>query len=270
MMPTKKLLTAVVAGLLTAACGVGGASTIAHQGTLRIGVKFDQPSIGLRDAHGNFTGFDVDVATYVAKKLGATPVFVPVTLPQRPQFLKDHKVDMVVASYSITQDRKTAVTFAGPYYVAHQDIMVRAQDTAVHTVHNLAGRTLCAVAGADSAPRVTDEMKVAAKLVPGQSDRDCMGKLAAGQIDAVSTDDVIMAGLASLWKPGTFRLVGAPFTDERMGIGLPHGDIEACEDVNKAITDMFLDGTAARLLHKWFDASGLQPTTTVPQFEGCG
>ncbi|MCW2937364.1 MAG: extracellular solute-binding protein family 3, partial [Actinomycetia bacterium] len=71
MMPTKKLLTAVVAGLLTAACGVGGASTIAHQGTLRIGVKFDQPSIGLRDAHGNFTGFDVDVATYVAKKLGA-------------------------------------------------------------------------------------------------------------------------------------------------------------------------------------------------------
>jgi len=85
----------------------------------------------------------------------------------------------------------------------------------------------------------------------------------------VSTDDLILAGFAAR-EGSAVRIVNAPFSDERYGIGLKKGDLAACEAVNRAVTAMYLDGTAAALLHKWFGKTGLQLDTYVPQFEGCG
>jgi glutamate transport system substrate-binding protein len=90
-----------------------------------------------------------------------------------------------------------------------------------------------------------------------------------GKIDAISTDDVILAGFAA--RTGTaVRILNAPFSYERNGIGLRKGDLSGCEAVNRAISQMYLDGTAAALLQKWFGKAGLQLDTHVPQFEGCG
>jgi glutamate transport system substrate-binding protein len=257
--------------LSVAACSSGGPPSVVGRQTLRIGVKADQPGLGLRLADGRFAGFDIDVARYVAARLGVRPdhlTFVPVTSATREKVLENGSVDMVVATYSITPERGTQVTFAGPYYVAHQDTMVRAGETTIRTVHDLKGKRLCAATGSNSWKRVTQELGIAAKLVPALSYSACVAMLLAGKVDAVSTDDLILAGFAARAGPAV-RILNAPFSDERYGIGLRKGDLAGCEAINRAISAMYLDGTAARLLRKWFGQSKLQLDPYVPQFEGC-
>jgi glutamate transport system substrate-binding protein len=94
--------------------------------------------------------------------------------------------------------------------------------------------------------------------------------LSDGEIDALSTDDLILAGYAAAAEnPSEFRILATPISDERYGVGLPKGDLDACEEVNRAITTMYQDGTAAELLERWFGASSMELVQTVPQFEGC-
>jgi len=258
--------------LSSAACAAGGPPSIVGKQTLRMGVKADQPGLGLRQPDGRFAGFDVDVARYVAAKLGVGPdhvIFVPVTSATREKELEDGSVDMVFATYSITPERETKVTFGGPYYVAHQDTMVRGGDTAIRNVHDLKGKRLCATAGSNSWKRVTQELNIAAKLAPNASYSDCVAMLLDGKLDAISTDDLILAGFAAR-EGRAVRIVNAPFSDERYGIGIKKGDLSGCEAVNRAVSAMYLDGTAGALLRKWFGQTKLQLDTHVPQFEGCG
>jgi len=263
---------ALALGLSLAACSATGPASIVGQQTLRIGVKADQPGLGLRLPNGSFAGFDVDVARYVAAKLGVHPdhiTFVPVTSATREAALENGSVDMVFATYSITPERETKVTFGGPYYVAHQDTMVRAGDTAIRSVHDLKGKRLCAVTGSNSWKRVTQALNIAATLAPAPSYSECVAMLLDQRVDAVSTDDLILAGFAARSSTGV-RIVNAPFSYERYGIGIRKGDLSGCEAVNRAVSQMYLDGTAAVLLQKWFGKTRLQLDTHVPQFEGCG
>jgi glutamate transport system substrate-binding protein len=264
-------VVALALALSMAACSASGPPSIVGKQTLRIGVKADQPGLGLRLPDGRFAGFDVDVARYVAAKLGVRPdhiTFVPVTSATRETALENGSVDMVFATYSITPQRATKVTFGGPNYVAHQDTMVRAGDTAIRSVHDLKGKRLCAVAGSNSWKRVTQELNIAAVLVPAASYSACVAMLLDGRVDAVSTDDLILAGFARAGP--AVRIVNAPFSYERYGIGIRKGDLSGCEAVNRAVSEMYLDGTAAALLQKWFGKTRLQLDTHVPQFEGCG
>ncbi|WP_395105222.1 glutamate ABC transporter substrate-binding protein [Actinomadura sp. SCN-SB] len=264
------VFTAVAAVAAAAGCGIGGgeAGSVAAKRSLVIGVKADQPGLGLRSG-GTYTGFDVDVAVYIAGRLGvprsritfrATPSSI------REKSLRDGDVDMIVATYSITAKRKTQVTFAGPYYVPHQDTLVRADDTTIRNVRDLAGKRLCEVTGSNSWRRVIEERKIAATPVRSPTYSRCMDMLAAGRIDAVSTDDLILAGFAA---DRPVKIINAPFTDEKYGVGLRKGDLDGCEAVNRAITQMYQSGHAATLLNKWFRRSGLKLATSVPQFEGC-
>nr|BFE34556.1 glutamate ABC transporter substrate-binding protein [Actinomadura rugatobispora] len=265
------------AALLAGACGVAnaGEESVADKDALVIGVNTDQPGLSSQEGGGAYAGFDVDVAREIARRLGATVAFRPVTSATRETRLRSGDVDLVVASYSITPQRKTLVAFAGPYYVAHQDILVRGSDAgAVKNVRDLEGRRLCHVRGSVSYPRVQEEKGVA--VLPADADGydHCLQRLSAGELDAVSTDDLILAGLAAkAAKEGRggppLRIVNAPISDEPYGVGIARGDLDGCEAVNRAITGMYQDGTAARLLKTWFGPSGLRVTTTVPQFEGC-
>ncbi|MFG1854634.1 glutamate ABC transporter substrate-binding protein [Actinomadura geliboluensis] len=260
-----------------AACGVADAGevSVADKDALVIGVNGDQPGVGVRTDGGAYEGFDIDIAKEIAERLGvrASGVrFKPVSSATREDMLQHGDVDLVVASYSVTPERKVKVSFAGPYYVAHQDILVRAADARkVRNIHDLQGRRLCKVRGSVSFPRIHDEQGVAALPVEEDGYSDCLTDLVENRLDAVSTDDLILAGLAGKASESGHKLtvVNAPFTDEPYGVGIRKGDVDGCEAVNKAITGMYQDGTAARLLTRWFGTSGLKITTTVPQFEGC-
>lgn len=263
-------VAACLVGLLAAGgCGTGGTSSIVGKETLVIGVRSDLPGLGLRTADGRFEGFDVDVATYVAGKLGAKTRFVPALAADREKLLLSGQADLVLATFSITQERKTRVAFAGPYHLSYQDILVRDGTSDIANVRDLKGRRICEVQGSNAAQRVVDERQIDASVVPVATYDECMAMLKSGRIDAITTNDVILAGLAAR-EDGGVRLVNTQFNEQRTGVGMRRGDVEGCERVNRAITDMYQDGTAARLLDKWFGTSGLTiGKATVPQFEGC-
>jgi glutamate transport system substrate-binding protein len=261
---------AVVVAAVTAVAeyrtAYGEAVSITDRPALVIGVADDQPGLG-QQKNGTREGFDIAVATFVAGKLGVRHTFRTLTPGEREGALRDGTVDMVVATFSITPERKERVTFAGPYYVAHQDILVRARDLSIRNVRDLRGRRLCQVPGSNSWRRVTEELGVPARLVPSRSYGECVAALTREQIDAVSTDDLILAGFAA--RSPTTALVNAPFTDERYGIGLRKGDAKGCTAINRILTEMYQSGAAKTMLLEWFGLAEVEITTTVPQFEGC-
>ncbi|MDP4507198.1 transporter substrate-binding domain-containing protein [Nonomuraea turcica] len=263
------VMVLALAATLVAGCGTGEPESIVDDDeVLRIAVREDLPSVGFLRPDEEYEGFDVDVARYIAGKLGKDYHLVPVLAADREQVLLDGRADMVVATYTISQDRKAKVLFAGPYHISYQDILTRPEET-IMNVRDLKGRRICEVQGSNAAQRVVQERSVAAELVPFADYAQCLAALKSKEVDAVTTNDVILAGLAKQDGSG-LRLSNAQFNEQRTGVGLRRGDVPGCEAVNRAITDMYQDGTAAKLLHKWFDGSGLDLSTiAVPQFEGC-
>ncbi len=248
-------------------CAAATAS-VSSKDTIVVGVKDDQPGLGLME-RGSHRGFEVDVGTYIAEHMGAKHItFRTVRSDNRERLLNAHTVDLVLASYSITPDRAKLVTFGGPYYVAHQDIMVRRPENRIRGVRDLTGRRMCQASGSVSTERVVIGLGIRPTLVPASSYSECVGRLLGGKVDVVSTGDLVLAGFAARYRDRV-KIINAPFTDERYGVGLRRGDIDGCEGVNRALTTMYQDGTAARLLNKWFGASELKMTTSVPEFEGC-
>ncbi|MEV5410211.1 transporter substrate-binding domain-containing protein [Thermopolyspora sp. NPDC052614] len=259
-------LVAAVAG----GCGGGaGGDSILGKETLTVGVRPDLPGLGVRKADGTFEGYDVDVAAYLAGRLGARVRFVPAPAADRERLLLDGSADLMLATFSVTQERKRRVAFAGPYHISYQDILVRPEEKDIAGVRDLAGRSICAVEGSNAAERVVEERQVAAKPVRARDYDECLALLKARTLDAITTDDVILAGLARR-DGGGLRLLNARFNEQRTGVGMRKGDVDGCEALNRAITDMYQDGTAARLLTKWFGGTGLDLSSVhVPRFEGC-
>ncbi|MQA08665.1 MAG: transporter substrate-binding domain-containing protein [Pseudonocardiaceae bacterium] len=213
-------------------------------GTLTIGTRFDQPGIGLRTVDGKYTGFDIDVATFIAGELGVDPEDIrwkEITSADREQALTSGQVDMIVGTYSITDERKKEVAFAGPYFTTGQDLLVRENETDITGPSALDGKKLCSVKGSTPAERVKEEFSQGARLVEYNRYTDCIPALLTGTVDAVTTDAVILAGYVTE-DPELLRVVGKPFSDEAYGVGLRKGDGEGREAVNKAIEKMISTG----------------------------
>ncbi len=237
-------------------------------GTVRIGVKFDQPGLGLRGIDGAMSGFDVDVASYVAGKLGyATNQIEWTEAPsaQRENLIADGTVTFVVATYSITDERKKRVDFAGPYLDSGQALLARSSATDISSWDSLnANKLVCAVPGSTSATRVKDKYP-GVRLQLYDTYALCIEALRAGIIDAVTTDAVILAGYAAQ-TPGTFKLLGPTGSEVSYGIGLAKGDSALRAQVNDALSAMEADGSWAKAFEKNFGPGGL-PTPEPPPLD---
>jgi len=255
---------AVVLGL--AACGGsddgdGDGGGDSGGDSVKIGIKFDQPGLGLKEG-SSYSGFDVDVATYVAEKLGydADDIeWIQSPSAQRETMIETGQVDFIVATYSITDTRKEKVDFAGPYFIAGQDLLVRADDSSISSVDDLSGKKLCSVTGSTSAQNVKDKVP-GVNLQEFKTYSECLPALVGKAIDAVTTDDTILAGYASqaAYK-GKLKVVGQPFSVENYGIGLKKGDTELCTKITDAITSMIEDGSWDKFVAANFGESGFQP-----------
>ncbi|MFD7509283.1 glutamate ABC transporter substrate-binding protein [Streptomyces sp. NPDC059853] len=261
------LAASVLALTLTAtACGSsdddnGGSGSGSGGGggdTITVGIKFDQPGLGLKTPDGSFAGFDVDVATYIAGELGYEPgaiEFVETPSAERENMLKRGDVDFIVATYSITDARKEQVDFAGPYFVAHQDLLIRADDE-VNSVDDINDLTLCSVTGSTPAQNVKENVAPNAQLHEFATYSECLTGLENGTVDALTTDDVILAGYAAQDQhQGKFKLAGLAMTDELYGVGVKKGS-DLRDEINTAIESMVESGAWDEALDKNVGPSG--------------
>ncbi|ATG54250.1 ABC transporter substrate-binding protein [Brachybacterium ginsengisoli] len=256
--------------------GEGGSDDGGGDG-LRIGIKYDQPGLGFREGDGAPTGFDVEVAKYVAGELGYAEdeiEWVQTPSANRENALEGGEVDMIFATYSITDERDERIDFAGPYFVAGQDLLVRADDTEITGPDALDGKNLCSVTGSTSAQKIKDEYSSGVELVEQGGYAECVTYLESGQVDAVTTDDIILAGLAATPEnSGKFKVVGNAFSVERYGVGIPTGS-ENCSGINDAITKMKEDGAWQKALDTATEGTGYAPSEELnsgadAQLESC-
>jgi len=155
----RKILAALAGSALTltmVSCGGGGGAGSATGDTITIGIKYDQPGLGQKVGE-DFKGLDVDVARYVAKELGFADdkvIFKETPTPQRETAIQGGQVALIFATYSITDARKEKVSFAGPYFIAGQDLLVSADNTDITGPDAMNGKTLCSVAGSTPAQKI--------------------------------------------------------------------------------------------------------------------
>ncbi|MFD2839102.1 glutamate ABC transporter substrate-binding protein [Populibacterium corticicola] len=262
----KAIAAAAAATMLLASCGGGSENPSGDGDKITIGIKFDQPGLGFKEGD-SYTGFDVEVARYVADKLGYAEdqiEWVEAISANREEMLKNGQVDMIFATYSITESRDEVVDFAGPYFVAGQDLLVRTDDTSITGPESLAGKNLCSVSGSTSAQRVKDDFDSGdgINLVEQPGYSECLSLLQGGQVDAATTDDIILAGLAAEEGSGAFRVVGNPFSEERYGIGIPEGS-DQCNAINEAVQAMIDDGSWETAIAEATDGTGYTPNASL-------
>ncbi|GAA3440920.1 bifunctional serine/threonine-protein kinase/glutamate ABC transporter substrate-binding protein [Planomonospora venezuelensis] len=244
---------------------------IRETGKLRVGYRSGLPKIALGDPP---EGFEIDVARRVAEELDVPEgglTFVPVGYGDRESKLENGRVDLVIATFSINRASAAQVSFAGPYYLAHRDILVRAGSGITRAGH-LRGRKVCVPAGSSAAVALRDDgidFRTVDEDAAGNrfDSSQCAAKVADGSADAMVGDDLVIAGFGA--RQRDLRIVGARLTDERYGVALRQGDPVACRRINDIITAMYDDGTVRARLARHFGAVDFRYETKRPRQESC-
>lgn len=290
---TSKLAAAVFAVALTAsACGNAGQDTassdteyevvdspdfeagtrmaeLAEQGTVTIGVKYDQPGIGFKPAGSDVpVGIDPEMGKIIAGQLGIAPddiKWVETISDNREPFLENGTVDFVIASYSITDERRTVVGQAGPYYLTGQSLMVAADDDSISGPEDLSGKKVCSVTGSTSIATVEEEY--GADPAGFDTYSECADQLKNGSVDAVTTDGAILLGYAAE-DPELLKVVGEPFSEERYGIGYGKDHPELCQFLSDTISGAYDDGAFETAFDATLGKSG-NDVPDKPQIDSC-
>lgn len=241
-------------------------------GRITVGTKFDQPLFGLKNpVSGAIEGFDVQIAKIVAQGIFGGSLddaakhitFVEAVSKVRESVIQEGKVDMVVATYTINNARKQLVDFAGPYYVAHQDIMVKSGDNSIKNVNDLNGKKVCSVQGSTSLATLQSKAPQADLSITFDQYSKCASALQDGRVQAVSTDNVILYGLVKD-NGSAFKVVGAPFTNEPYGIGLRKGDDAFRAFVNDRLEAAYADGSWKAAFQQTIATAGVPVTEPPP------
>ena len=238
---------------------------LSEAGEVTVGTKFDQPGFGLLGLEDKPEGFDVEVAKIIAGALGISEdsiTWKEAPSELREQLIEDGDVDYVVATYTINDERKQRITFAGPYYVAGQMLMVNSDNETITGPEDLKENPdakVCSVTGSTPSENIKEYLASKDQLVLFDVYDKCASALEQGQVDVVTTDNVILAGFVSE-ADGAFKTVGEPFTEEPYGIGIKKGDVEFCEFINDTLQE-----NEEAYLAAWEETAGKIEGTQTPE-----
>jgi len=286
---TKALAVGSLLALSLAACGGDDGGTAApveenpefesgtmmadlsEQGSIVIGVKFDQPGVGFQEPGADTpSGFDIEMGKYVAAQLGIEEENIEwkeTVSDNREPFLQNGTVDIVVASYSITDERRQLVGQAGPYYVTGQQLLVREEDKETITGPDaLEGAKVCSVTGSTSLENVVQDY--GANPVPFDTYSACVRQLQNGTVDAVTTDGAILLGYAAQ-APEELEVVGDEFSEERYGIGFPKDSTEMCDFLKETIQQSYEDGYWEEAFQSTLGEAGVETPDQPEVDESC-
>jgi glutamate transport system substrate-binding protein len=217
-------------------------------GEITIGVKFDVPPFGLNNPQtGEVEGFDVDLGTYIAERLGVEPVFREATTDNRIPLLVDGTIDLILSTMTITEERDLEIDFSEPYYVANGDVLVP-EGSDIQSLEDLNGNTVCTALGSTYQETIKQEAPDAQlRLVDLYS--ECFDQVQTGQVDAVSTDNVILTGMTI--QDDSLQLLDLDYTTEPYGAGIPEGDTEFKQFVDESIAEFIDSGQWQETYDEW-------------------
>jgi polar amino acid transport system substrate-binding protein len=241
---------------------------IVQRGRLIVGVSQNAYLFGYRDsASGDLVGFDIDIARQMARALFGDPAkiqFRAIATADRIRVISSGEVDLVVRQTTMTCERWQQVSFSSEYYSASQRVLV-AGDSPVRGLADLAGKKVCAAAGSTSIRNIVAKLPRSVP-VSGVDASDCLVMLQQGQIDAISTDDAILAGFAAQ-DPNTRLLPVAPISAEPYGIMVAKGSPELVRFVNGVLERMRSDQTWAAIYRRWLSSLGAVPAPPVARYQ---
>jgi len=240
---------------------------LAEDRKIVIGVKYDQPGIGFKGATDDSPkGFDPEIGKILAADLGIAPEGIEwkeTISDNREPFLQEGEVDLVIASYSITDDRRKVVGQAGPYYVTGQQLLVRS-DSDIESLDDVKGSEVCSVTGSTS----LDNIKAAGAKPRGfDTYSECVDQVLDGTVDAMTTDGAILLGYAAQ-NPDELKVVVDPFSEERYGVGYSPDSPEMCQWITDTLTEAQEDGAWADAFEATLGQSGVE-TPEAPEMDAC-
>ncbi|WP_065965327.1 glutamate ABC transporter substrate-binding protein [Streptomyces sparsogenes] len=240
------------------------------RGKLIIGAKADQPYLGFEDTTGKRSGFDIEIAKMVAADLGFSEdqiEFKTVDSNVRETSISKGQVDYYVGTYTINDERKKQVGFAGPYYVAGADLLVRKDEKDITGPESVKGKKVCSIVGSTPLQEIK-KSKYGAKTTELGKYSLCVKQLLDGQVDAVTTDDAILKGYAAQ-RPSKLKVVGKPFTKEPYGIGMNKGDKALRDAITDALEKHIKNGDYKKAYEGTLGKSGsayVAPETPLPRY----
>ncbi|TQJ39137.1 amino acid ABC transporter substrate-binding protein (PAAT family) [Arthrobacter sp. SLBN-112] len=245
-------------------------AAIAQRGVLRVGVKFDHPGLSMKNLQGTPEGFEVDMVEYIAAKMGlpkGSIAWTEVTSANREQLLNQGKVDMVVATLTITDKRKQIIDFAGPYLDITQDLIVpKGNPEGIKSPVDPAGIQVCSTLGG-AVSQATRKIYPDVKLIEFDNSAKCIDAIKTGAVDAYATQSAIGAGYVSKDKE-YLEMLGNPYAPEKWGIGLKKGDPTMCSFVNEQLTSFESDGSYAEAWNKSIGQYSKEPAA-LPELVTC-
>ena len=289
---TKAVVATVGLSLALAACGDAGSSgsegggeyevaedaadsfddgtrmkELAESGEITIGVKYDQPGIGFKGAADDIPiGFDPEIGKILAASLGIAAdgiTWKETISDNREPFLEAGEVDLVIASYSITDERRAIVGQAGPYYITGQQLMVKA-DSDIASLDDVEGTEVCSVTGSTSLDNIEAE-----GATPRGFDTysECVDQVLNGTVDAMTTDGAILLGYVAE-NPEELKVVVDPFSEERYGVGYSPDSPEMCQWISDTIGEAYDSGDWETAFEATLGESGVE-TPEPPEFDSC-
>lgn len=225
--------------------------TLADEEILAVGISQSTNLMGYRDpATGQPSGFDIDIATEVVSRLmgDETKVkWVPMTSGEREDAVNSGSVDMVVRTMTMNCERWGEVEFSSEYYHGGQRLLVPEGSGITGLGDLTADHRVCTGAGSTSPKNISDQSEAQPVTVPDFN--DCMVLLQQGTVDAITTDDCILAGMAI--QDPTLKVVGEAFSEEPYGIAFAKGNTDLARYVNGVLEDMRSDGTWQSIYDEW-------------------
>lgn len=241
---------------------------IVQKGRVTVGVDQNTYLFGFRDpATGQLEGFDIDLAREIARDLFGDPDRIElrsVSTAERLPALQNNQVDLVVRTFSVTCERRREVGFSTVYYKAAQRILAP-RTAGIRALPDLAGKRVCVTFGATSSgPLFT--LSNRPEVLGVDNWTDCLVALQQGQVDAISTDEPILVGLAE--QDSNLQVVGDPLGFENYAVGVPKGEDDMIRFVNGVLDRIRADGTWQRLYAAHLGALGPSAGAPAPRYSG--
>jgi ABC-type amino acid transport substrate-binding protein len=236
-------------------------SKIKERGILKAGVKFDTPPFGFLDDKNEPVGFDLDIVSKIAEKLGVKVEFVKVTSTTRVPLLVSGNVDIVAASMTHTRERDRVIDFSITYYTGGQTLLVPST-SAVNGIKDLDGKDVAVQQGTTLEKNIA-AVAPRARITAFKDYSSAWLALAQGRADALTGSLNILQGFQK--ENPKFKIVGELFSVEPFGIGIRQGDADLRDAVNFALQDIWTSGEYAALYRKWFQTEPIYPIEIWPQ-----